>query len=322
MIFVLVLAAASSACPLPEVPKNGKVVPAQTVLNASSIPVDAIVNYVCDDGFVLLGRGSRTCHSHGWEPQGSPLCVANVAAGKLALQSTSDFDGEAQLATDGNIATCSSTLQQESPWFRVDLEDVHPIFMVRLDFPTSMTLPPSITLTVRVGNLTAGLDNPMCNDFHGTPLRNLALRLPCSTALHGRWISLHLRGNRSLALCEFEAYSDSATLSALRDDPAARADSPEEKVFSEVIGINCLIGVGIGLVILIATICLCFLWKRCKRNRYKESAPSVLLRNFIREPTYDFTIEEPPWDELSQASAARSDDIRLTKLQRASLPGL
>ncbi|KAG0429924.1 hypothetical protein HPB47_023165, partial [Ixodes persulcatus] len=75
------------------------------------------------------GDARRSASDNGWEPRGLPPCVANVATGKFALQSTSDSNGGAHLAVDGDSATCSSTLPQESPWFVVDLEDVHPIFV-------------------------------------------------------------------------------------------------------------------------------------------------------------------------------------------------
>ncbi|CAN8023657.1 unnamed protein product [Ixodes persulcatus] len=326
MILVLVFAAVSSACPIPEVPRNGRVV--QSNFNASSHPIGAVVNYTCDEGFLLLGLASRTCHSNGWEPRGLPPCVANVATGKFALQSTSDSNGGAHLAVDGDSATCSSTLPQESPWFVVDLEDVHPIFVVRLDFPTSMTLPPNIILTVRVGNLSAGnlsagfQSSSVCNEFHDTPLRDRALYLPCSTTLTGRQISLHLLGNRSLALCELGVYSDRATHVALRDDPTRFGHSPKKKAFYELIGMKGFIGVCVGLAVLIASICLCCCWTRGRRWCYRESSNSVLLKEFTREPTYDCSFEGRSLDEVSQDSPAdRYSDFRLTKLQTAPMAG-
>ncbi|XP_076364802.1 sushi, von Willebrand factor type A, EGF and pentraxin domain-containing protein 1-like isoform X2 [Tachypleus tridentatus] len=179
--------------------------------------------YNCDRGFELLGPSRRVCGENGtWIPSGIPFCVLNVAAGKAPMQSSIVGQGIPQKAVDGststffNAGTCTMTEAEagKTPWWYVNLLEPYMVQLVRVDFGTSCC--PNnrqATVVVRVGNNRPDLGvNPICNKFIGPIEEGRPLFLPCSTAMPGAFVSIHLENPRGhpLSICEALVYTDQA----------------------------------------------------------------------------------------------------------------
>ncbi|CAN7949122.1 unnamed protein product, partial [Ixodes hexagonus] len=269
MLFTLLFLVTSSAtaCPLPGPPKNGRVV----LINLQE--TNGTVEYICNRGFVLLGHPNRTCSSNGsWRPRAPPLCAANVATHRESYQSSSRTGGQSRLAVDGKRETCSSTHRQTLPSFVVDLRSVFPVVVVKLDFPAK-TPPSRLTLSIRVGNLSTNFgNNPACNVFRGSPATGHSLYLPCSAAQRGRYVSLHLRGVRSLSICELEVYSEKASAAVSRPVHAVQDDGlGDQPIFRKLRGLSGAIGVITGLTVLVVSICVCCTSRRFRKRCCGES---------------------------------------------------
>ncbi|CAN7947047.1 unnamed protein product, partial [Ixodes pacificus] len=215
LLVCVLVALCTDACPTPEIPKNGKSVlrmPTKALpTETSSYPTGTTVVYTCDADFDLMGPQHRRCHDDGlWHPRSLPFCLSDVTGSLPTVQSSASNVGvEASFAVDGNKSTCASTKAQHSPWLAVDLQDVFPITVVKLNF-FDATMPSAVHATVRVGNSTrAYVHNAVCSVFKGTHAGQ-SVYLPCPVAVHGRHVSVHLHGTASLSVCEFVAYSEVA----------------------------------------------------------------------------------------------------------------
>lgn len=278
MIWVLLLAVVTAACPFPAVPKNGGILKAaRTAVIESRYAADATVDYVCQRGFDILGPASRVCRNDGsWDPPDLPMCVTNVAAVGHAFQSTSNHTGDADLAIDGNRTSCSATLRQKSPWFVLELRNALPISVVKLTFPSNVVLSLGSSLTARVGNLSMAFQrNPVCNVFTGPLRSDRDLYLQCLTDLRGRYVSLHRRGTEPLSLCEFVVYSETPSLPERLQETTTSIPIRKERSPYGVLGLKGLVSLCVGFVILLASVCVCCCWKRCKNFCCKASRVKV-----------------------------------------------
>ncbi|XP_076318875.1 uncharacterized protein LOC143229897 [Tachypleus tridentatus] len=179
--------------------------------------------YNCDQGFELIGPTRRVCKENGsWTPLGIPFCVLNIAAGKAPMQSSVAGKGNPQKAVDGrtsalfNADTCTMTRAGtgEAAWWYVNLLEPYVVQLVRVDFGTSCcSNNRQATVVVRVGNNRPDFSlNPICNKFTGTLKEGHHLYLPCSTAMTGTFVSIHLEipFGYPLSVCEVFVYTDQA----------------------------------------------------------------------------------------------------------------
>ncbi|UYV79614.1 CTLSE2 [Cordylochernes scorpioides] len=136
------------------------------------------------------------------------------------MQSTIMGKGVPQKAVDGstssffNADTCTMTEIERAPWWYVNLLEPYLVQLVRIDFGTpccSNNRP--ATIVVRVGNNRPDLNgNPICNKFTGFIEEGRPLFLPCTTAMPGAFVSIHLEGHQGnpLSICETFVYTDQA----------------------------------------------------------------------------------------------------------------
>ncbi|XP_065069243.1 uncharacterized protein LOC135694427 [Rhopilema esculentum] len=141
-------------------------------------------------------------------------CVAsnNIALNKPAELST-QYDGStfAANAVDGSLeavhSTCAITkhLSSPSPWFRVDLQQTHPVRSVALqnrDIPYYWNR--MNPFDVRVG---MSLKNAKCVDGASFIHKNQYLSLECPSIMYGRYVIVLAESSTIIELCELEVYS-------------------------------------------------------------------------------------------------------------------
>ncbi|CAN8017802.1 unnamed protein product, partial [Ixodes persulcatus] len=256
LVIILIIASAAAACPFPEPPRNGRVI--VTKLHKAA----RFAQYVCGGNFELFGPSNQTCLRDGaWHPEDAPLCVADVAVGVTAFQSTIGMEGNARLTVDGERNTCSETMLQSAPWFAVDLQGVYPVVGVKLDFP--VTTAANVTLYVRVGNFSEVFkDNPVCTVFDGTILSGRSLLLVCPGGLSGRYVSLHLRDISAFSLCEFAVYSETLVVP---QPEAAALRAHAQKSLRNIEGLAGFVAIGVTLTVAGVLICMC-----CNTRLVKE----------------------------------------------------
>ncbi|XP_046391266.1 uncharacterized protein LOC124159479 isoform X1 [Ischnura elegans] len=196
------------------------------------LPTSTVATYSCERGFELLGPARRVCTEDGrWTPDGIPFCVLNVAAGKAAMQVSTEQGGSPSKAIDGSTSsfftadTCTLTGLERSPWWYVNLLEPYMVQLVRLDFGKSCCGKNSPgTIVVRVGNQRPDLgSNPVCNRFTGHLEEGKPLFLPCNPPMPGAFVSVHLEvasgappspiapvPPSALSICEAFVYTDQA----------------------------------------------------------------------------------------------------------------
>ncbi|ESO92408.1 hypothetical protein LOTGIDRAFT_162717 [Lottia gigantea] len=138
----------------------------------------------------------------------------NYAFNKPAKQSstdrTSDYlpevDGDASLAVDGSLDTCSRTDGQSSPSWRVDFGRLMPVGSIRL-YLSNFTYDDNIDIFVGMSKQI--VENRLCvRHHHGTRTAVPDIRLQCTSELSGRYLGIILNMNgtiddmKVLVLCE------------------------------------------------------------------------------------------------------------------------
>ncbi|KAH6947649.1 hypothetical protein HPB50_020541 [Hyalomma asiaticum] len=320
LLLLLLLGEQVLCCPMPGLPRNGVFAQGKEV--PKNVTAGTEVTYACKKGFQMLGRNRRVCLADGsWSPRGLPYCVADVAATKEAY--SSEPRSNPKLAMDGNRTTCSDTLRHLSPWYIVDLEQALPISVVKLDLPASAL---TVSLVVRVGNLSTAFENSVCNEFKGDLKPGRSLYLPCVSADSGRYVSVHMNEFGSLSICEIAVYSevvdveDSEATTTRSSDPTIQPPNRKDGV----LGIKSLTGLGLGIFVLLAPICCCCWFQRCRKCCCKKSTkrPVTGVDNGV------FTLCEHPidgmyansWNDLGRSgtvptgtsgATARLKDVRV-----------
>ena len=139
----------------------------------------------------------------------------------------------AQKAVDGstsvvhNVATCTATAPEVSPWWYVNLLEPYLVQLVRIDFGDiaglsnlpandAAHLGSNQLIVVRVGNTRPDLGtNALCNTYRGHVEPGRPLYLPCTRPMAGAFVSVHIENalnttlvKRSLSICETFVYTD------------------------------------------------------------------------------------------------------------------
>ncbi|XP_037075251.1 LOW QUALITY PROTEIN: CUB and sushi domain-containing protein 1-like [Pollicipes pollicipes] len=207
--FLLAGDVAQGACPHPAVNLNSRV-----ELSTKDLAENTIATYQCDAGFLQLGDASRLCSADDtWT--GEPLtCATNVAQGKPSSQSSTARGGPPSNGNDGDRSTvhdggkCTETLEQASPWWRVDLLDEYPIELIRITTRGCCGQKPLQDIEIRVGSSASLQQNRLCAWFPGTLEEGKDKDFRCARRMSGRYVFIQMVGvDGALSLCEVQVFS-------------------------------------------------------------------------------------------------------------------
>ncbi|XP_022810391.1 uncharacterized protein LOC111347407, partial [Stylophora pistillata] len=151
----------------------------------------------------------------------NPNPTVNIAAVRSASQSTKDANGSPERAVDRNLdsrydgLSCTHTLQENGPWWRVDLGSSQPVsevFVVNRVDECCMNRLYNIGIHVGDGLEDNGNSNPRCGGLYSMATLHKA-SFYCKPRKTGRYLNIRLDGNGMiLTLCEVEVYSESRAL--------------------------------------------------------------------------------------------------------------
>ncbi|KAL1272054.1 hypothetical protein QQF64_031070, partial [Cirrhinus molitorella] len=152
------------------------------------------------------------------------LCEVEVYAGNLAVDGattqSSTFEGWfAEKATDSNRGlqqvntSCSSTLNETNPWWRLDLRDVYRINKVVVTNRNDCCAERMNGTEIHIGNSLEnnGNNNPICAVIPAIPAGE-SYSYSCGE-MEGRYVNMIIPGNvKMLTLCEVEVYGQGPVL--------------------------------------------------------------------------------------------------------------
>ncbi|KAF0314296.1 CUB and sushi domain-containing protein 3 [Amphibalanus amphitrite] len=141
-------------------------------------------------------------------------CLTNVAQGKPASQSSSARSGPASNGNDGDSSSlhdggrCTETLNETSPWWRVDLLDSYPVQMVRVTTRGCCGQQPMQGVEVRVGTSDDPQQNRLCSWFPGALPEGQDHDFVCARPVTGRYVYVQMVGVVGvLSVCEVEVFT-------------------------------------------------------------------------------------------------------------------
>ncbi|XP_021968417.1 sushi, von Willebrand factor type A, EGF and pentraxin domain-containing protein 1 isoform X1 [Folsomia candida] len=196
----------------------------------------------CDEGFLEFGDPEVICTKGKWKSSG--YCATNVAANRPTNQSStvstpaaasnpSSGKQMSHFANDGSISTCSQTLKELNPFWKIDLLQNHHVTGIRISVGNAaVSTSQSVDLEVRVGNNPLGVKNPLCvwqpaSEFLPDEKKLFA----CARPIQGRHLSIQIIGSESvLKLCEVEVFATDGI-------PSQRC-SPETTVAEDIVSFN------------------------------------------------------------------------------------
>eukprot|EP00105_Crassostrea_gigas_P022070 XP_011441433.2 PREDICTED: uncharacterized protein LOC105338136 [Crassostrea gigas] len=142
--------------------------------------------------------------------------LSDIALGKPAAQSSMYLNYAAESAVDGNRGTdiiqdlCSHTdTSDTNPWWRVDLEAVYSITMVRIlnrgmDIYGIDVSDRLRDVTVTVGLTESDINTP-CGFFAGPGSLSQLVAIDCPTSPFGRYVQISMT-TEYLSLCEVDVF--------------------------------------------------------------------------------------------------------------------
>uniref|UniRef100_A0A671RWP5 Fucolectin tachylectin-4 pentraxin-1 domain-containing protein n=1 Tax=Sinocyclocheilus anshuiensis TaxID=1608454 RepID=A0A671RWP5_9TELE len=137
----------------------------------------------------------------------------NRAIGGATIQSSTSADWIAEKAIDGNRGLqqlhtgCSSTLNENNPWWRLDLRDVYRVSEVVITNRKDCCAEQINGAEIHIGNSLEnnGTNNPICAVIPDIPAGE-SNNYSCD-GLDGRYMIIHIPGDwKILTLCEVEVY--------------------------------------------------------------------------------------------------------------------
>jgi len=176
-----------------------------------------------------LGEGNAPPGVAGGDAK-PPSGVREVARGKPTAQSSIQFSAVSSRAVDGrtdtmfNQGSCTHTLQNENPWWRVDLGKTMNIQDLEVWNRGDCCGSRLSNFEVRIGDATEWKKNPKCGN-RWTVGQGQNVKIPCNT-LQGRYVFIVIRATQQLSLCEVKVYaSDNPGANAARGMPAAQSST-------------------------------------------------------------------------------------------------
>jgi hypothetical protein len=161
-------------------------------------------NTDCNAIFDMYVNGGHWDNFH-WRVYNAPV---NVAAGRPASQSTTDFGGFPSRATDGNIDgnwgnnSVTHTSWEYRPWWQVDLGSTKTISGVVLFNRTDCCTERLADFDIQTSNDGVQWDTAVSEYGPTGPRTELALASP-----QGRFVRVQLRGANYLSLAEVQVYA-------------------------------------------------------------------------------------------------------------------
>ncbi|XP_065056205.1 uncharacterized protein LOC135684538 [Rhopilema esculentum] len=137
----------------------------------------------------------------------------NLARGKPSKQSSTAIGGPSSGAVDGNKdsnfrhGSCTQTLKEHNPWWRVDLGATEPVGEIAITNRGDCCSDKLRNVEIRVGNNTEGPSkNQMCIYNHGAVGSGERRTFYCENVITGRFVYITLRAEEQLTLCEVEVF--------------------------------------------------------------------------------------------------------------------
>ncbi|XP_050970354.1 uncharacterized protein LOC127167959 [Labeo rohita] len=165
--------------------------------------------------------------------------AGNMAVDGAATQSSTFMSWFAEKAIDSNRGlqkntSCSSTLNETNPWWRLDLRDVYKIRKVVVTNRNDCCPEQINGAEIRIGNSLEnnGNDNPICAVIPAIPAGE-SYNYSCS-GMEGRYVNLIIPGDmKILTLCEVEVYGQALFPRNVAVDGAATQSSVYMDWFAE-----------------------------------------------------------------------------------------
>ncbi|XP_059377200.1 fucolectin-like [Carassius carassius] len=145
--------------------------------------------------------------------------AGNRAVGAAVIQSSTFADWFAEKAIDSNRGfqqlntTCTSTLNESNPWWRLDLLDVYRVSEVVITNRNDSYAEQINGAEIRIGNSLEnnGSNNPICAVIPAIPAGE-SYSYSCS-GMEGRYVNLIIPGDmKTLTLCEVKVYGEGPCL--------------------------------------------------------------------------------------------------------------
>eukprot|EP00795_Rhopilema_esculentum_P012584 gene12584-3284_t len=132
----------------------------------------------------------------------------DIAMHKTAVQSSTNYNGFANRAVDGNFKfkwadkSCTHTNDEQDPWWRVDLGQEYIVTDItiinRAEYGDRFK-----NIQVHVGKTSQNHKNhPVCHDRVKQAFDGEAVRLQCNPPIPGRYVSVQMYGKGILSMCE------------------------------------------------------------------------------------------------------------------------
>nr|XP_006821246.1 PREDICTED: uncharacterized protein LOC102807370 [Saccoglossus kowalevskii] len=145
-----------------------------------------------------------------------PHGLTNVAFGKCAEQSSSQWHSKAKDAVDGDTdaefchRSCSLTSREYEPWWKTDLVKPRTVNYITLTNRGDCCQSRLIGAEVRIGNKKNFRLNALCSVVTSAVASQKTIKIQCENGpLTGRYVSVQSRCKTTqLSLCEVEVWSD------------------------------------------------------------------------------------------------------------------
>ncbi|XP_019614393.1 PREDICTED: sushi, von Willebrand factor type A, EGF and pentraxin domain-containing protein 1-like [Branchiostoma belcheri] len=198
-------------CPMLKAPADGGMTGSNSYGNT--------VQFTCDSGCWHVGAAAVTCQADGRWSDSVPVCTAadTVTLGKPAYQTSTGWNGPAELAVDGNTdgdydaGSCTHTVGvpgETDPSWWVDLGQSYMVDRIvvfnRMECCQERLNP----FNIHIGDSDQVSTNPKCGGDHQIDVNQPSISVSCQ-GMRGRYVGVRLPGpNRILTLCEVQVFSD------------------------------------------------------------------------------------------------------------------
>uniref|UniRef100_A0A8C1PTG9 Fucolectin tachylectin-4 pentraxin-1 domain-containing protein n=1 Tax=Cyprinus carpio TaxID=7962 RepID=A0A8C1PTG9_CYPCA len=210
---------------------NGAVIRIGNFLDIYSNTICAVISTLADGATATFSCGGMEgrymiVHIPGYKKilSLSEVGVYGYLAGNLAVdgattQSSTFTSWFAEKAIDSNRGlqqntSCSSTLDETNPWWRLDLRDVYKISEVVITNRNDCCAEQINGAEIHIGNSLEinGNNNPICAVIPAIPAGE-SYSYSCG-GMEGRYLNLIIPGDmKTLILCEVEVYGEGLTMS-------------------------------------------------------------------------------------------------------------
>jgi len=172
----------------------------------------------CADGMKLSDTEDK---SHRSLRDTDSFLDKNLALGRDAIQSSTAFNGPANLAVDGNKdgqyydGSCSHTDNKDKAWWAVDLGEETSVGRIRITNRDDggISAPRLSNFNIGLTNVSPWTSPPqlsessICKYYAGYPPAGVPTDISCESWTSGRYLFVMLTKAEYLTICELEAYT-------------------------------------------------------------------------------------------------------------------